>query len=100
MKVSNMSVEEVRNKLNPTEYTVACNPEISLELKRIIKDNIERDFGNYDTNLYYMGYVAEALLHEPEEHDLAHINNILSEQMVNEILMLEKAYDILMFVSL
>lgn len=96
---SKMSIEEIRERLNPVECTVACNPVISRQLREIITNSgVPVDFGNYDVRCYYTDQLAEQLLHEPDEHGFADIK--LSDVAIKELLMLEKAYDILMFVAL
>lgn len=97
--VAAMSIEEIRAELDPTEYTVACNPVISEELKDIIKNSgVPVDFGNYDVRCYYTQQLAEQLVHEPDEHGFADIK--ISEVAINEVCMLQMAYDIVMFVAL
>lgn len=97
MKPKDITIEQIREKLDASEYVVACNPAISPELKQIIKEHLMPDISNYDSKLYYTYWIEEQLVNSPEECGFEHVE--LSEEMIDEVVMLEKAYDILMFID-
>lgn len=97
--INDMNEKAIKEKLDPSELMVACNPKLSEGFKDALAQGfIEPDLANFGVRAYYTDSLAEQLVHEPDEYVLEHLD--ISDDIIKDLLMLETVYDLVMFVDL